>query len=222
MPVVPHIKVTFRGVFTGCPEEWSFGLHFSSNDPLGIDDSGASDVHLDQCLAAAQTYMNNARFNDRVKMTDIRAYKIKSDGLMEGNPSILLIPNASQPNGQGATHHPLQIAWCVTTVGAERGPARFGRFFLPGPSVPVDNDSRISANDTNNMLAATVQFTKDVSDAVDLSGVTTSSNLVNVSGIGTGTNQVVDHLELGRVLDTIRTRRNKLDEARVASGHIDW
>lgn len=222
MTVKPHIKVVFRGVFASSPEEWSFGLHFDSDDPLGIDDAGAGDVHLDQCLTAAQAFIGTALFQSRVKLTDIRAYKIKPDGLTEGNPNILLIPAGSQPTGASGVSLPLQIAWAVTTVGADRGPARFGRFYLPGPARTVEADGRVNQPQTQEALAQVVTFTKAVSDAVDLSGFTTSANLVNVSGIGTGTTQVVDHLELGRVLDTMRSRRNKLDEAREKSGHIDW
>ena len=51
-----------------------------------------------------------------------------------------------------------------------------------------------------------------------------SSTGLNVSTRGgpDGTKQVIDHVEVGRVLDTLRTRRRALLEDRQIDAHIDW
>jgi hypothetical protein len=80
----------------------------------------------------------------------------------------------------------------------------------------------MSEADCESYLASIVQFLKDVSDSIDVPGSTRSVDLVNISGIGTGTMQTVKTVRVGRVYDTQRRRRSQLEEAYEVSGDIDW
>jgi len=221
MAVPVHIKIVFRGVFSGTPEQWSFGQHYSA-DVIASPDAEASDVRLDDCATAFDTWLHvaQAQFPSSAKLTDIRAYKIGTDGRMEGDPNIF---DATTLNIGGASSvvYPPQIALVMTHVAEHRGPARFGRNFLP-TSAPVGSDFRISTSVADNIMAQWVGFLKDVSDCVDLAGGN-SSELLNISASGPGgARQTVDHVEVGRALDTLRSRRRSLLEERRIGTHIDW
>ena len=221
MAVPSHIKIVFRGVFSGTPETWSFGQHYRS-DVTGSPDAEASDVHLDQCATAFDTWLHvaQAQFPSSAKLTDIRAYKIGTDGRMEGDPNILDVTTLNI-GGASSVIYPPQICLVMTHVAEHRGPARFGRNFIP-TSAAVGADFRVAAATCDNIMAQWVGFLKDVSDCVDLEGGESSDMLnISASGVG-GAKQVVDHVEVGRALDTLRSRRRSLLEERRIGGHIDW
>lgn len=224
MTFVKHFKFTFRGIFTNTPEIWSFGCHMSRLF-AGAPDAGVDDIDNDAVTSALRALLSNggsSTFGQAVHATDWRAYEIGTNGRMEGNPLVVDV-SADSIGGTGGTVYPPQVSLCVTTVADNRGPARFGRFYLPGPSASLGSDLRLSAGVADGYGEAATQFLKSVSDAVDALGLRSSSGL-NVSGLpsSSGTNQIIDHVEVGRVLDTIRTRRNGMLEDRQVHGHIDW
>jgi hypothetical protein len=221
--VPTHFKFVFRGVFVNTPEEWSFGCKFSRTNP-GEADAGYDDIDQGAVDAALGTLLGNAYFHAGVKATDWRAYVIGTDGHMETNAPLLREFESGNPQGSSGNRQPPQIALVATLIGADKGPAHFGRLFLPGPAKAVSDDLRLNITDATGYADLVTQFLKDVSDAIDLE-VLNQSACVNVSpsgGGGAGTIQEVDHVEVGRVYDTLRTRRRQLLEERYAAGHIDW
>lgn len=224
MPVPIHFKFTARGVFTNTPEQWSFGFHMSRETALWSDPSTGA-INVGQVTAAFAAFLggSGAAVSDKVKMTDWRAYQISTDNRMAGNP-LVVDTTTGGPQGVATNKYPPQVALCATLVANNRGPARFGRFYIPGPTQPLDADMRISNNDATNAAQAVTTLLKSVSDAIDLPLTQGSAEGVNVSVRGgpQGTLQVIDHVEMGRALDTIRTRRNALLEERHVHGHIDW
>jgi len=216
-----HIKIVFRGVFTGTPETWSFGQHFRSTVDLG-QDAHASDVHVENLPGIWQTYFGSATMQcpSSAKLTDVRAYEIGANGRMVGNPNIIDC-SADNIHGASSVVYPPQIALVMTHVANDRGPARFGRCFLP-TSAAVGADFRLSTSICDQIMGGYVQFAKDVSDEVDLQGGE-SSDMINVSNASVdGISQVIDHVEVGRALDTLRSRRRSLLEERRVGTHIDW
>lgn len=224
MPVPKHLRITFRGVFAGTPEEWSFGVHMSGTISGG-QDASATDVNTGQVTTALSTLLQSgAGFSTAVHASDHRVYVIGTDGRMEGNPVVTDLSADVTTRGNAANKYPPQIALCITTVAPNRGAARFGRFFLPGPTAPLDASLRLSVADAAGYADVATQFLKDVSDAVDFPLTTVGSSAVHVSSRGGsgGTLQEVDHVECGRVYDTLRSRRRSMLEERVVDGHIDW
>lgn len=227
MTVPTHIKVVARGDFVNTAggaaatgESWTMSWKFSREGGGLTADATASDVHVDAIFTRVGEYLATSQFQDTVVLTGISAYAIKPDGLMEGNPNTFL-GTGTLPRGTGTTHYPFQIATVVSTVAVNRGPARFGRFYLPGPALALGADGRMAAINVADLVTTTVDMLKDVSDEVDLGGAG-SSNMINVSSLGGGTKQVVDFVRIGRVYDTHRSRRTSLDEDYQNSGHIDW
>lgn len=225
MAVPTHFKFTFRGKFLNTSEIWSFGVHFNRNVLAGPD-AGLADVNESAVTAAITQLIAGSGFgvfNTYTQVTDWRAYQIGTDGRMEGNPLVVDI-EASNIKGAGGNRFPPQIALVVTTVADNRGPARFGRFYLPGPAATLETDFRLSVENTTAYAEKATEFLKDLSGAIDVPGTIQSSAGINVSTRGSvdGTKQEIDHVEVGRVYDTLRTRRNALVEERVIHGQIDW
>lgn len=216
-----HFKFVFRGVFVNTPEEWSFSVKYRRDVEQG-NDAELGDVNDGTVKDAIEALFGSGYFGTAVRHTEWRGYVIGTNGRMEGNPKIVVYPPGEEVNGNGSSNKPPQVCSVITTVGDDRGHARFGRFFLPTLAAPISSDLRMSTTDRDALGQAATDFLKGVSDAIDLPGTTNSAPAVNISGIGAGTIQDVDHLVVGRVLDTMRTRRNKLVEDYQSAGQIDW
>jgi hypothetical protein len=219
--VPTHFRFTARGVFDDTPEAWSFGFHFERTVVAG-GDAGLSDINDGAVTTAFDDLFSNslAQLPNNATMTDWRAYVIGTNGRMEGNPKVVDV-TAENISGTGGMAYPPQIALVVTLVADNRGPARFGRFYLP-TRIGIGSDSRASVTDVTNLAGAVTDFLKDISGAIDLPGTTESADGVNVSSSSGGVLQSVDHVEVGRCLDTLRNRRKSMDEDRVIGGQIDW
>lgn len=222
MPVPEHIKIVFRGVFDNTPEIWSFSTKWSSKH-AGDPDAAAANVIEADVITALNGLFNNAWWQSSAICDGYRAYDIGTDGNMVGNPNIVEWVGAARIKGSAAAHkYPPQIALCVTTEAENRGPGRYGRFFLPGPAIALDTDARLSSGGVGTYVSSVTQFLKDVSDAIDAPFTLTGSSMLNVSAVGTGSSQVVKRVRIGRVYDTLRTRRGALQEEYVSGGDIDW
>lgn len=221
MPVPTHLYVTFRGTFKTTPETWSFGLRFSRDNPAG-EDATLGDIDIPGMATDCGTFFNTtaAKIPSDVLLTDVRGYIIGTDGRMEGNPEIVDV-TASTYDGAVAPVYPTQVCCVVTHVAANRGPARFGRVFLPTAG-NLGTGKVMSSTEADGIREAYTAFVKNCSDRIDLE-LAQSAVQLNISATGAeGFKQTVDHHEVGVVLDTLRSRRRAMVENRRAGGHIDW
>lgn len=207
----PHCRIVFRGKFKNTPEEWSFSTKWQkdlNNEPdmdiFNIDASGMQN--------AIAGLFDRSEFQSNVQCTGWRAYNIDANGRMEGNPRIVEFDPATVLDGIGGITRPPQVALCVTLEADNRGPARFGRFYLPGPAVALGSDSLISQADATAMATTVRTFLYAVRDSIDIPQTLARARMVNTSAVGTGTEQYVTKIKVGRVLDTIRRRRFQLVE----------
>lgn len=224
MPAVPvHFKHTVRGKFLGSSEIWSYGLHYR-RDVLGSD-AHLSDISESGVSSALATFFANMPFSSQVEVTDWRFYEIGPDGKMEGDGPLLHEYAAGELKGVGTRVLPPQVALVVSKVADHRGPAQFGRFYLPASGVTVQtSDGRVAPTQADAWMTLCNNYLKGISDAIDLPGTIESSPCLNISSRGGtgGTKQDVDHLRIGLALDTLRTRRNALAEDYREGGQIDW
>jgi hypothetical protein len=221
MAVPRHLKVVVRGQFDNTPEIWSYSMRFDRT-LWGEGDAHAEDLQDGGMLTALTAFHSTSLFSPETRVTGWRAYDIGEDGRMEGNPKVVEIATASQPKGTASSRMPIQTSLVVTTEAENRGPARYGRFFLPGPAKNLGTDYRILASDALLYLNAAVTFYKAVSDRIDVDFSVTGVKAINVSNIGTGAQQTIRNLRVGRVYDTLRSRRGALLEEYQSSGTIDW
>lgn len=223
MPIPKHFRLVFRGIFSGTPETWSFGVHAKRVYGLTTDPTLA-DVNMSALNTAWVTLAGGgARIPSNAKLTDIRAYAIGTNGRAEGNVKLFDLGTDGISGATGAKY-PLQCALVATLKAVNRGPARFGRIYLPTAIAIQAADSRVADSDAAAAATSVADFLKACSDAIDVPDSLTSAPMVNVSTRGgpDGTLQEIDHVEVGRVVDTLRTRRKSLLEERMATGHIDW
>lgn len=221
-----HFRFVFRGTFQGSPEAWSFGCHFRRTSDAAPD-ADYGDIDQSAVTTAIGTYLA-AVSASQVVLQDWRCYRVEETGRLPefGSPLLVTAP-AGAIHGAGDLRYPPQIASKVTTCALLRGPANKGGWFIPGPRAQIDpNDPRMVVSECIAVANSSSAFLKAISDAIDLPGTIDSAEALNVSqgppGSTTGTSQVVDHVEVGRVFDTIRNRRKSLVEDRQVAAHIDW
>jgi len=98
-----------------------------------------------------------------------------------------------------------QISLAITTeTAARRGRAHAGRFYLPLPGSAPDTDGRLSAADALFYAQAAGGFLDDLNDALPGWQAAVMSDL--------GVTRPITGVRCGRVLDTIRSRRNAFVE----------
>ena len=223
MAIPTHFRFTFRGHFEGTPEFWSFGLHYARTVSASPD-ANVGDINESGVTSAIDTFMDNAHMGALTRLDDWRAYQIGTDGRAEGDILIHTVDPGAPIAGAGGQNYPTQIAVAVTTVSDNRGPAKLGRFYLPALAMPLSTGGRMAVADVTALLDTTADFLKGISDAIDLPSTTDSAPCVNVStrGGSAGTIQDVDHIRIGRVFDTLRSRRRSMDEDYQEGGQIDW
>jgi hypothetical protein len=215
------MKFVFRGVFANTPEEWSFSLKFSRDNTAGVD-ATVGEIADEEVTNTITGLINTGHFPSTVHHTEWRAYAIGPDGKMEGNPLIAVHPTPIQGAAAATPKYPTDSAVCITSEAANRGPARFGRFYLPCVAHALGTDFRLAQADAASLLVVVTDFCKNLSDTIDLEA-TASAEMLNISSVGaTGARQTVRNLRLGRVLDRIERRRRSMDEAYEETGVIDW
>lgn len=221
MTVPTHFRIVFRGVFEGTPEIWSYSTKWRRDVTTGGDAELGQLIESD-ITTAATAFHADTMFTQGTRLMEWRAYQIGTDGKMEGDPLITDL-STSTINGTGtARSYPTDVALCVTTEADNRGPAKYGRFYLPGPHAQLGSDRLIATSWLDPVVTRTVTFLKAISDAIDLPGTIDSAEMLNISALGSGAKQPVNNIRIGRVLDRIERRRNKLLEDYHVSGTIDW
>lgn len=211
-----HLLFSARGTLgqgANPGEAWSCGLRCSR--PAGFtDDQADMDSHAEDVFKdwAAFITTASARVSNVVRLTEVRAYSIGTDGLSGQRP----IGMSSSPPVQGVSAssvHPWQCSLVLTLVAEGRGQGRLGRIYLPPQAVDLDGDGGVAPGQITGILAACKTLIESVGNKV---GVDSG---FGVRVVGTtqrpgqdGTIREVKSIRLGRVVDTQRRRRRSLDE----------
>lgn len=145
------------------------------------------------------------------QLTSIKLNRIGTDGRYMDPDAI---ESTFTPVAGGSTVlPPAQLSLAATLRGtAPRALAGKGRMYFP-PSVictDVTSDGRVSATNATNYARGVRELILTVKQAYDY------YNLGSAVGIASETRggafQVVDYITVGRTIDTIRSRRNKVPE----------
>jgi hypothetical protein len=101
----------------------------------------------------------------------------------------------------------------VSLQSAARGPRGKGRFFLPGPSIGFDPSvAQISLADATAVRDSATLW---IADLNNWPGIDAQDPRVTVAS-SSGVNNDVTGVRVGRVLDTIRSRRGQVPEGYTA------
>lgn len=149
------------------------------------------------------------RVSDKARLLSVKFNRIGPDGRY-ADPETREWVSAVPIPGTFSSAFPAQLATAVTLKTAvPRGRASRGRFYLPPNAMmsPIDNNGLASAT-AAQALADSAKFLID-----DLNTNGTLVSRVGVaSNAGVGRFEHVTSVAVGRVIDTIRSRRSALSE----------
>ncbi len=199
-PAPAHRRITFSGEFQSFTdpayEQWSFRLN------LGIGETTPALELMATTGADAYGAHLKQLFPSHVKLLEVKAAEIGPDGRYASAPAIVVRPT---PGTGPAVNLPPQVCVAVSLVTERRGASGRGRFYLPTPSfIPLASDGRISQANAQTITNQAAAFLSA------LNGPAGFGNVVVASTKGFTT--VVTAVRVGRVLDTIRSRRTSIDE----------
>lgn len=201
-----HQYLSISGTLFGI-ERWSIGLRLNNVAGSFPATQAAQQTLCDAYASAVGTWfagqnaVGSAARLDLVKLNEITVlgkYARAWTNLKEIVPSVA---------GGGPAPFPPQIAMVLSLrTGANRGGAARGRIFLPAPTAAMQSNGVMSAATQTGTLATC----KGLIDAVN--GVDAGRVVVIASKVGTGVERSVTRIELGTVLDTMRSRRTSMPE----------
>jgi hypothetical protein len=111
--------------------------------------------------------------------------------------------------------YPPQVALVVSLDTAiRRGRAHGGRFYLPLPGPTLLSSGTLAVAEQEKYVDSATTLIEQLNNALQPWQVGV------VSDIGPGAQQRVTHVRVGRVLDTMRSRRRSLDEAYIQGENI--
>lgn len=221
MPTTPvrpysraHAILTFGGPLFSATEEWSMSLRLAGTMPLEAADPAAEQVLCEAYAEAIRLQW--------VKTTSLPSYqaalgwvkfnKVDVNGHYRfQHTNRKDYATAVQAGKTTGTQAP-QVSQVITLRTAEkRGLAHSGRMYVPTPAHSVGADGRISTADQT----AQATWAKDLINAIN---AVNAGALVTIMSKGSESKGLppVDHLvnrvEIGRVYDTMRSRRTSLAE----------
>jgi hypothetical protein len=190
---------------------------------LSLSDFGASTAAPETVsagvMAACQALIATAAFSTSQKLDTIKLNEIGVDGLYTGTETVEHI-YTSPITGTSGTQPPPQLSLVASLLtGAARGYACRGRMFLPAPvyAVTLAQDGRMAVNDVLGVTGYVESFLNALNTELD------PFRVVVASKIGTGFIREVKAVRVGRVVDTVRSRRTSLDEDyQVSSDLTGW
>lgn len=206
-------RLVMSGTLFGS-ETFSYGLTFEKSFSTELPPSTVPTGIVDAVVAfhtRLDSFVHNAAVLKTIKFnligTDGR-YKSESETVMEEFET-------GHPGARGATFPP-QVALAVTLRTAKRrGRAHAGRFYLPVGGADLSLEGTLYAPDQEKIATSVTTFLNELNTAA--AGI---GRLAVASDVGTGALEYITHCEVGRVLDTLRTRRKSIDEVRVAGAPL--
>lgn len=209
----PFLRLVASGTLYGS-ESWSWGISLVdefSAEPEAPDEVPQAIIDAVAAFHTAPSFIATYATLDTLKLnligTDGR-YVDKTNTVQYDYPDPV-------PKGVSSGTVPPQVALAITlrTI-ARRGLASSGRFYVPVPAYDLTADGRLSVANATTIVGYATTLLNALDDAMDdwTPGV--------VSNVGAGARRVVSHVEVGRVYDTIRTRRISLPEEYVIGDPI--
>jgi len=154
-------------------------------------------------------------------ITEIRYSAINGEGKVALNDAGAYMqvkrPRNFDFGGGGTPVHPFQVATVLTLETARSGATGRGRMFLPAPAATVGAFGQVTAASADATAAASKTLLDNVNAAMR-NGAPAVPMRVCVASAGSIKQGQVPHntpvtgVRVGLVLDTIRTRRNRLRE----------
>lgn len=211
-----HYYLAWSGTLPGA-ESFSMGVRLSPEFSLSSEaDEKSALTDYAAALSAWWIQAGNRLNSTRTGLVTVKLNRVGTDGKYQRsytNRIDYTTPKAGATSGSW----PNQIAWVTTLeTGAARGLAHRGRLFWPCPSVAIGADGVVTQADAlvgANLMAGLVNSLNAVRPGARVHVYSSGSEAKGLPG----TARAVTGVTVGRVLDTVRTRRRQLAEARVTA-----
>jgi hypothetical protein len=206
----PHWQITVLGDSWVQTETWQFGVR-------ALVEGGANQPDDQQLLAnalasATQTFFSNAnvKISNNCRLTAIKCASINTDGHYSytSPPGLYVYPTPIVGPTSGAAVVPQATIAVTTLTPQSRGRASKGRFYLPPSVMAFSTDGRLSSVAADDIETAARTWLLAINSTAQVSAVAVMSKL------GSGTTNTVNAVGVGRVVDTMRSRRRSLQEGR--------
>lgn len=215
MGYVPHWRATFKGSFRASGagegyEQWntSIAFNYGLNQFAGVGQEKAEDLRDDfiALMAAMPGFFASNTYLDEVRLDSIGA-----DGKIDQDAVFAPVAGGGQAGGAPAVLPP-SCAVVLTLDTKTRGRSRFGRMYLPLLATPVTDAGVMSESNAQFILGACRTFVNNVSNSP---GLDAGFGAAVASGVGSGSLDPIQEIRIGRVIDTMRSRRRSMDESYV-------
>jgi hypothetical protein len=208
----PHIRITALGrLGAAASERFSFGLNMHRPADDGVPALGANQTVWDDVAADFRAYFSRVAtaISNNAVLEEVKVASIGANGRYVSDPIIVNVADVGGGGGDGSNIVIPQSAMCVSFGTARRGSSGRGRMYLPMPAVVLDFGSLL-------VSPAAALGIRD-------SSATLIENLNNQPGIDVlglqccvasskGFNSTITSVRVGRVVDTMRSRRRSLLE----------
>lgn len=211
MVFAPHLRLTASGsITTGASstteiERFSFRLNLSN--PSGGADQFTESRAADYAQDMGDFFTSaGAGISSFCLLSEVKLAAILADGTYADDP--IIVATAFRGGGGASLPYPTQIAHAVSLQTDRRGPTGKGRFYLPGPIGALDTSGNITEAKQGLVTTATVALIDALNNVPGIDGI--APRVVIASSKGYNTDVV--SVRVGRVYDTIRSRRTSLLE----------
>jgi hypothetical protein len=210
----PFCRLSYLFAIASTDEIAETGLHISTvgSSPFDADAfvAAATGAQLasradDYETAMGATHLWWASYSELVGM---KLAALTTGGVYSSAPLVETVSGH-----QGTTESvPPENSVCASLRSVETfGRANFGRMYLPHTGAQLGTGTPyMDATTTGNIVASLDTMLTAVNTWAN--GVSAGAGIVNISKVGAGAVKAVATVQVGRILDTQRRRRNRLDE----------
>lgn len=219
MATVPHVRISALGKLgTNSGERFTYTLAMAAepgfqDNLVQIRDffSDPNRAFWNDAAADIRAFHSNpfvGIHNDAV-LEEVKFASIGPDGKYNADPVIVNIADANGGGGLIARTLP-QSALCISLGTARRGATGRGRFYVPMPNFELDRATlQIGGSATDDVRIQARNLIQNLNNQPGLDGIDLVVSVVSSKGYATPVNSV----RVGKVIDTIRSRRAQLPEA---------
>lgn len=214
----PHIRMSAIGRLGAGPGverfQYSLNLARGQNGSGGVPGLQPNQTAWNDFAEDLRAFHGSAALSlhPLAVLEEVKFARIGADGKYTEDPVIV---NVADTPGGGPTDVTVtqmvlpQSALAVSLTTPRRGPSGKGRFYLPMPVIGLTTNLQVQDVQRDQIQARVAQLIGDLGnqpgfDVLDLQVVVASTKGYNTSVTG---------VRVGRVLDTIRSRRRSIDEA---------
>lgn len=199
----PFLRLVGIGSLFGHTEDFTFSMSLVTGPTAAPPPAEVPQAIIDAFTAL----WGSVAISQYARLQTIKLNQIGTNGRYTGDSTVLYDFDGDGLPGVGTTSVPAQLAYCVSLyTDKPRGRAARGRFYLPLPTSPVDATGTLTLGNVQQWAAGVDAFLEAVSTGVP------GHALGVVSDVGTGAENYVTQVKYGRVIDTIRSRREGLTE----------